>query len=83
MATGSPSLDSFSTRSRLAVGARSFAVHRLGALDGGYDISRLPYSIKVILENLLRHEDSPTCRPTTSWPWPLGRQSRGHGSGRR
>jgi aconitate hydratase len=57
MATGSPSLDSFQTRSSLGVGDRSFAVHRLGGLEGRFDIGRLPYSMKIVLENLLRHED--------------------------
>jgi aconitate hydratase len=57
MATGSHSLDSFTTRSTLAVGDRSFSIHRLGGLDGRFDVSRLPYSLKIVLENLLRHED--------------------------
>jgi aconitate hydratase len=57
MATGSPSLDSFTTRSSLAVGDRSFAIHRLGVLDDTFDVARLPYSMKIVLENLLRHED--------------------------
>ncbi len=54
----SPSLDSFSARSSLEVGGRSlefFSLRspRLAALG----VDRLPYSIKVLLENLLRHED--------------------------
>ncbi|HTT87674.1 MAG TPA: aconitate hydratase AcnA, partial [Acidimicrobiales bacterium] len=57
MAPRSPSLDSFSTRSTLAVGGRSFAIHRLGGLDSRFDVARLPYSMKIVLENLLRHED--------------------------
>src|SRR5580698_8314617 len=57
MATGQRSLDSFTTASTLAVGDRNFAIHRLGALDGRFDIGRLPYSLKIVLENLLRHED--------------------------
>src|SRR5580698_4202058 len=57
MAIGSPSLDTFTTRSTLAVGDRSFAIHRLGALDDTFDVARLPYSMKIVLENLLRHED--------------------------
>ncbi len=57
MAPGTSSLDSFTTRSTLAVGDRSFSIRRLGALDGRFDIARLPYSMKVVLENLLRHED--------------------------
>ncbi|HXQ44239.1 MAG TPA: aconitate hydratase AcnA [Acidimicrobiales bacterium] len=57
MASGSPSTDSFRTRSTLAVGDRSFAIHSLGALADRFDVARLPYSMKVVLENLLRHED--------------------------
>ena len=57
MATGSPSLDSFGTAGSLTVGDRRFAIHRLGALDGRFDVARLPYSMKIVLENLLRHED--------------------------
>src|ERR1700735_3138294 len=57
MATRQRSLDSFTTASTLTVGDRNFAIHRLGALDGRFDIGRLPYSLKIVLENLLRHED--------------------------
>jgi aconitate hydratase len=57
MALGSPSLDSFSTRSSLGVGDRRFTIHRLGAIEGRFDVGRLPYSMKIVLENLLRHED--------------------------
>ncbi|HVC68988.1 MAG TPA: aconitate hydratase AcnA [Acidimicrobiales bacterium] len=57
MATGPHPLDSFSTRSTLAVGERSFAIRRLGVLDGQFDVARLPYSMKIVLENLIRHED--------------------------
>jgi len=52
-----PSADSFSSRATLAVGDRTFEVHRLGALDDRFDVARLPYAMKVLLENLLRHED--------------------------
>ncbi len=57
MAAASPSADSFSSRSTIAVGDRKFEVHRLDALSGRFDIARLPYAMKVLLENLLRHED--------------------------
>jgi aconitate hydratase len=57
MAAASSSADSFSTRSTIAVGDRTFEVHRLDALAGRFDIARLPYAMKVLLENLLRHED--------------------------
>ncbi len=48
--------DSFGSRARFHVGDRTYAIHRLDAL-GDHDVSRLPYSLKVLLENLLRHED--------------------------
>ncbi|TWP35818.1 aconitate hydratase [Leekyejoonella antrihumi] len=46
--------DSFGTRDRLTVDDTSFTIHRLDRLDG---VDRLPYSLKVLLENLLRNED--------------------------
>jgi len=51
------SLDSFGARSTLDVGARSYEVFRLDALQQRFDVARLPYSIKVLLENVLRLED--------------------------
>ncbi len=55
----SASLDSFNCRRTLKVGGRSYDYYSLkAAARGGLgDISRLPYSLKVLLENLLRHED--------------------------
>ncbi|MGH9090916.1 MAG: aconitate hydratase AcnA [Acidimicrobiales bacterium] len=51
--------DSFRARGDLVVGDRTFEIFRLGAeaLGAGHDVARLPYSVKVLLENLLRHED--------------------------
>jgi aconitate hydratase len=51
------SSDSFGARSTLEVGGRDFEVFRLDALGEGFDVARLPYSIKVLLENVLRLED--------------------------
>ncbi|MBK5118158.1 MAG: aconitate hydratase, partial [Thermoleophilia bacterium] len=51
------SQDSFGARSTLDVGGRSYAIARLDALQAKYDVARLPYSIKVLLENVLRLED--------------------------
>src|SRR6187551_2243290 len=51
------SLDSFGARSTLEVGGRSYEIHRLEALADRFDVARLPYSIKVLLENVLRLED--------------------------
>jgi aconitate hydratase len=47
--------DSFRTRGVLRVGGTEFVVHRLDAL--GDRTARLPFSLKVLLENLLRRED--------------------------
>ena len=53
------SLDSFKCRKTLQVGARSYAYFSLPVAEknGLKGISKLPYSMKVLLENLLRHED--------------------------
>jgi aconitate hydratase len=47
-------LDSFGSRSTLTVGDQSYQIHRLDSVDG---YARLPYSLKILLENLLRTED--------------------------
>ncbi len=49
-----PSKNSFGSRARLAVGDASYDYFRLDALE---DVQRLPFSLKVLLENLLRTED--------------------------
>src|SRR5580698_2919045 len=46
--------NSFGSRADLAVGGTSYQIHRLDAVSGAAD---LPYSLKVLLENLLRTED--------------------------
>jgi aconitate hydratase A / 2-methylisocitrate dehydratase len=53
------SKNSFSTRAALRVGNDTFEIHRLDALTktGIGNVERLPFSLKVLLENLLRHED--------------------------
>ena len=51
--------NSFGTRTPLRAGNDSYEIYRLSVLErtGIGNISRLPYSLKVLLENLLRHED--------------------------
>src|SRR3954469_13659564 len=52
------SLDSFQARTTLSVGAARFDYFSLAALSSkGFDLSRMPLSMKIFLENLLRHED--------------------------
>jgi len=48
--------DSFGARSTLAVGGKKYEIYRLDAVKEGH-VDRLPYSLKILLENLLRHED--------------------------
>jgi aconitate hydratase len=49
--------DSFGARDTLAVGGREYEIFRLDALQARFDVARLPFSLKVLLENLLRNED--------------------------
>src|ERR1700692_2149168 len=48
--------DSFKARTTLGVGARQYEILGLNALKG-HRVDRLPYSLKILLENLLRFED--------------------------
>ncbi|MEJ7772931.1 MAG: hypothetical protein WKF51_13590, partial [Geodermatophilaceae bacterium] len=48
------SRDSFGASGTLSVGEDSYEIYRLAAVDGA---DKLPYSLKVLLENLLRTED--------------------------
>jgi len=49
--------DSFNARTTLDVDGRSYEIFRLDALQKDYDVARLPYCHKILLENLLRCED--------------------------
>ena len=49
--------NSFDARATLEVGDREYEIFRIDALHGDFDIARLPFSLKVLLENLLRNED--------------------------
>src|SRR5688572_28932763 len=51
------SRNSFDAAARLDVAGSSHEVFRLAALASVGDVSRLPFSLKVLLENLLRNED--------------------------
>jgi aconitate hydratase A / 2-methylisocitrate dehydratase len=51
-------VNTFGTRSSLSVGDETFEVFRLPYLERrGFDVTRLPYSLRILLENLLRTED--------------------------
>jgi aconitate hydratase A / 2-methylisocitrate dehydratase len=49
--------DSIGARGTLEVSGREYEIHRLDALQKKFDVARLPYSLKVLLENSLRLED--------------------------
>ena len=49
--------DSFSTRDVLEVNGKRYHFSSLARLGQRFDLGRLPYSLKILLENLLRHED--------------------------
>ncbi len=55
--------DSFATRAHLQVNGKSYAYASLPRLGERFDLTRLPYSLKILLENLLRHEDGVTVLP--------------------
>jgi aconitate hydratase A / 2-methylisocitrate dehydratase len=60
-----PAGNSFGTRDKLSVGAQSFDIHRLERLEakGLATLAKLPFSLRILLENLLRCEDGRFVRP--------------------
>ena len=56
--------DSFHTGSRLEVSDRSFTYYSLPKLEAHFgSLAHLPYAMKILLENLLRHEDGVSVSP--------------------
>jgi len=56
--------NSFGTRTPLAVDGQTYTIHKLAALNREYpQVDRLPFSLKVLLENLLRNENGLSVRP--------------------
>src|SRR3546814_15444914 len=74
--------DTLNTRSTLAVGGRTYAYYSLAKAAAALgDVSRLPFSMKVLLEKLLRFEDGFTVPPEDiqailDWPRDQGAQQR-------
>jgi len=57
-------MNSFGTRASLTAGGRTYEIHRLPSLgERGLETGRLPYSLRILLENLLRREDGITVTP--------------------
>jgi aconitate hydratase len=54
-------MNSFASKATLTSGKSSYTIYRLPALTArGFNLSRLPFSLKILLENLLRREDGVT-----------------------
>src|SRR5215475_11876100 len=61
--TSMKSLNSFGAAGQLRTGEHTYSIYRLSALEkAGFNLSRIPYSIKILLENLLRFEDGSTVK---------------------
>jgi aconitate hydratase len=56
------SANSFDSKATLEVGGRSYEIYKIDALQSRYDVARLPFSLKILLENLLRNEDGESIR---------------------
>jgi len=54
-------------RSKLTVGDTSYEVFRLAELQASYDIARLPYTLRVLLENVLRNGDEEDVDAVARW----------------
>ncbi len=56
------SINSFGAKADLDVGGRRYEIFRINALQQRFDVARLPFSLKILLENLLRNEDGVAVR---------------------
>jgi aconitate hydratase len=59
--------DEIATRSTLTVGDRSVEIHRLDALQPQWDVARLPYTLRILLENVLRNGDADDVEAVAGW----------------
>src|SRR5687767_2313881 len=59
--------DEFSSRSTLTVGGRSLEIHRLDVLQEEWDVARLPYTLRILLENVLRNGDREDVEAVAGW----------------
>src|ERR1700759_287586 len=89
--------NSFGSLSTLSVGGKAYSIHRLAAIEQVHpQAKKLPYSLKILLENLLRNENGLSVRkadiealalwqskagPTPELPFPPARVLRQHFTG--
>src|SRR5438552_11228170 len=52
---------------KLTVGERTYEIHRLDELQSQYDVARLPYTLRVLLENVLRNGSEDDVRAVATW----------------
>src|ERR1700744_5100163 len=55
-------VNSFDAKDTLSVGDATYEICALSALQSQFDVARLPFSLKILLENLLRNEDGESIR---------------------
>src|SRR4051794_21018012 len=68
MPTRSSIPDPFAARDTLRIGGTDYGYHRLAAVGDRVDLAGLPVTIKILLENLLRHAGDGTVRPDDGEP---------------
>ena len=75
--------DTFGARSTLTVGDTTHEIYRLEALQSTHDVARLPYTLRILLENVLRREDGDTVSAAdveaSGWAGLLFSRERGRG----
>ena len=59
--------DPFSSRSTLEAGGERYEIFRLAALQERYDVARLPYTLRILLENVLRNGDEKGVEALARW----------------
>jgi aconitate hydratase len=59
--------DELAARSTLTVGDRSLQIHRLDALQAQWDVARLPYTLRILLENVLRNGSPEDVEAVAGW----------------
>jgi aconitate hydratase A / 2-methylisocitrate dehydratase len=59
--------DELAARSTLTVGDRSVQIHRLDALQQQWDVARLPYTLRILLENVLRNGSREDVEAVAGW----------------
>ena len=59
--------DSFSARSTLKAGDSEVEIYRLEALQSRFDVARLPYTLRILLENVLRTGDEADVEAVATW----------------